>query len=114
MIEKTLNKMSTGGIFDHLGGGFHRYSTDSEWIVPHFEKMLYDQALMTLALLEAFKLSGELKFKKTAQETLDYVLRELSSEEGGFFSAEDADSEGEEGKFYLWSIMSLNKFYPVN
>lgn len=112
MIEKTLNKMSTGGIFDHLGGGFHRYSTDSEWIVPHFEKMLYDQALMTLALLEAFKLSGELKFKKTAQETLDYVLRELSSEEGGFFSAEDADSEGEEGKFYLWSIMELEQVLP--
>ena len=112
MIEKTLNKMSIGGIFDHLGGGFHRYSTDSEWIVPHFEKMLYDQALMTLALLEAFKLSGELKFKKIAQETLDYVLRELCSEEGVFFSAEDADSEGEEGKFYLWSIMELEQVLP--
>ena len=103
MVEKTLRTMRLGGIFDQIGFGFHRYSTDAQWLVPHFEKMLYDQALLALAYLEAYQASGAAKFKLTAKETLDYVLRDLAHSEGGFYSAEDADSEGEEGKFYLWT-----------
>ena len=103
MVEKTLRAMRLGGIFDQVGFGFHRYSTDAQWLVPHFEKMLYDQALLALAYVEAYQASGAPKFKLTAKETLDYVLRDLASAEGGFYSAEDADSEGEEGKFYLWT-----------
>jgi uncharacterized protein YyaL (SSP411 family) len=112
MVEKTLRAMRLGGIFDQIGFGFHRYSTDSQWLVPHFEKMLYDQALMALAYLEAYQSSGAAKFKLTAKETLDYVLRDLTSEEGGFYSAEDADSEGEEGKFYLWTKEEIEKALP--
>ena len=103
MVEKTLRAMRLGGIFDQIGFGFHRYSTDAQWLVPHFEKMLYDQAFLALAYLEAFQASGQLKFKITAKETLDYVLRDLVAVKGGFFSAQDADSEGEEGKFYVWT-----------
>ena len=112
MVEKTLRAMRLGGIFDQIGFGFHRYSTDSQWLVPHFEKMLYDQALMALAYLEAYQASGAAKFKLTAKETLDYVLRDLATEEGGFYSAEDADSEGEEGKFYLWTKEEIEKALP--
>jgi uncharacterized protein YyaL (SSP411 family) len=112
MAEKTLRAMRLGGVFDHVGYGFHRYSTDAEWLVPHFEKMLYDQALLALAYTEAYQATGAGKFKVTAQEVLDYVLRDLASPEGGFYSAEDADSEGEEGKFYLWSMKEIRDALP--
>jgi uncharacterized protein YyaL (SSP411 family) len=103
MAEKTLRAMRLGGIFDQVGFGFHRYSTDAVWLVPHFEKMLYDQALLTLVYTEAFQATGAGKFKVTAKEVLEYVLRDLASPEGGFYGAEDADSEGKEGKFYVWT-----------
>jgi uncharacterized protein YyaL (SSP411 family) len=112
MVEKTLRAMRLGGIFDQIGFGFHRYSTDTQWLVPHFEKMLYDQALLALAYVEAYQASGAAKFKLTAKETLDYVLRDLVSGEGGFYSAEDADSEGEEGKFYLWIQKEIEQTLP--
>jgi len=112
MAEKTLRAMRTGGIFDQVGFGFHRYSTDAEWLVPHFEKMLYDQALLAMAYTEAFQATGAGKFKVTAKEALEYVLRDLASPEGGFYAAEDADSEGEEGKFYLWTEKEIRKTLP--
>jgi len=107
MAEKTLAAMRRGGIYDHLGFGFHRYSTDADWLVPHFEKMLYDQALLAEVYAEAFAATGKGEFKRTAAEIADYVLRDLASPEGGFYTAEDADSEGEEGKFYLWTADEL-------
>jgi uncharacterized protein len=113
MVEKTLRAMRLGGIFDQIGLGFHRYSTDSQWLVPHFEKMLYDQALLTLAYVEAFQASGVQKFRITAKETLDYVLRDLAAKKGGFYSAEDADSEGEEGKFYVWTQEEIRQALPA-
>ena len=112
MVEKTLRAMRLGGIFDQVGFGFHRYSTDEEWLVPHFEKMLYDQALLALAYTEAFQAIGAGKFKVTAKEVLEYVLRDLTSPEGGFYAAEDADSEGEEGKFYVWTEKQIREALP--
>ena len=103
MVEKTLQAMRRGGLYDHLGFGFHRYSTDPYWLVPHFEKMLYDQALLAIAYTEAFQATGNDFYAQTAREILQYVIRDLTAPEGGFYSAEDADSEGQEGKFYLWS-----------
>jgi len=113
MVEKTLNSMRQGGIFDQVGFGFHRYSTDSTWLVPHFEKMLYDQAFMIMAFTEAFQATKKNRFALAAQETISYVMRDLAAPEGGFFSAQDADSEGEEGKFYFWTIDQIFDTLPA-
>jgi hypothetical protein len=104
MLEETLRAMRLGGIWDHLGYGFHRYATDAGWLVPHFEKMLPDQALLALVYTEAHRLWGDGAFRRTAEEILAYVLRDLRAPDGGFAAAEDADSEGEEGRFYLWTL----------
>jgi uncharacterized protein YyaL (SSP411 family) len=107
MVEKTLEGMCLGGMYDHIGFGFHRYSTDEKWLLPHFEKMLYDQALLAIAYMEAYQATGKDAHRRTSKEVLDYVLRDMTSPEGGFHSAEDADSEGVEGKFYLWTLAEI-------
>ncbi|MBE9503367.1 MAG: thioredoxin domain-containing protein [Proteobacteria bacterium] len=109
MVEKTLVAMRQGGIYDHIGFGLHRYSTDERWLVPHFEKMLYDQAMAAIAFVEAYQAAGKMEYKKTAMEIFEYVLRDMTSKKGGFYTAEDADSEGEEGKFYEWSNDEIQK-----
>jgi uncharacterized protein len=112
MVEKTLQEIRWGGIFDQVGFGFHRYSTDKEWLVPHFEKMLYDQAMLALAYLETYQATGNTVYSDTAKEIFSYVLRDMRSPEGGFYSAEDADSEGTEGKFYLWTEQEVLEILP--
>jgi hypothetical protein len=109
MVEKTLQAMRQGGVYDQLGFGFHRYSTDAVWLVPHFEKMLYDQALLAMAYLEAYQATGKAQYAQTAREIFTYVLRDMTAPTGGFYSAEDADSEGEEGKFYLWTTDEIRQ-----
>ena len=109
MVEKTLQEMAKGGIYDHVGYGFHRYSTDNRWLLPHFEKMLYDQAMLLMAYTEAYQATKNPLYKKIAEQIVDYVLRDMKSPEGLFYSAEDADSEGEEGKFYTWTYEELKQ-----
>jgi uncharacterized protein YyaL (SSP411 family) len=108
-VFKTLTKMANGGIYDQIGGGFHRYSTDSRWLVPHFEKMLYDNALLPVVYAEVYQITKDPKYLEVVNQTLQYVLREMTSPEGGFYSAQDADSEGEEGKYYVWQRDELEQ-----
>ena len=109
MVEKTLTAMRLGGIWDHVGFGFHRYATDTQWLLPHFEKMLYDQALIAQTYLETYQITQKPFYARTVEEIFTYVLRDMTSAEGSFYSAEDADSEGEEGKFYVWHLDEFKK-----
>lgn len=109
IVENTLQSMYKGGIFDHIGFGFSRYSTDRKWLVPHFEKMLYDNALLIIAYSEAYQLTQNQIYKEIAQKIITYILRDMTSPEGGFYSAEDADSEGVEGKFYIWDKQEIDE-----
>ncbi|MFA6954428.1 MAG: thioredoxin domain-containing protein [Thermoanaerobaculia bacterium] len=109
MVETTLGAMRNGGIRDHVGYGFHRYSTDPEWLVPHFEKMLYDQAMLAMAYTETFQATGKPEYQRTAEQIFEYAIRDMRDVKGGFYSAEDADSEGKEGKFYVWTEQEIRK-----
>ena len=109
MVTHTLRKMANGGIYDHLGGGFHRYSVDEKWLVPHFEKMLYDNAQLVRIYAQAYCATGDLFFRQIVGETVDYLLREMLDGEGGFYSTQDADSEGEEGKYFVWTQDEINR-----
>ena len=109
MVTHTLTKMMLGGVYDHLGGGFHRYSVDEKWLVPHFEKMLYDNAQLVRTLALLYRATGNKLFRRVMQETLDYLIREMLHSEGGFYSTQDADSEGEEGNFFVWSRKEINQ-----
>lgn len=108
-LDKTLQSMAMGGIYDQIGGGFHRYSTDEIWRIPHFEKMLYNQAHLAQVYLQAYRLTGNWYYQRVARQTLDYVLRDMASPEGAFYSATDADSEGREGAFFLWTPLQIHK-----
>jgi len=112
MVERTLQAMRLGGMFDQLGLGFHRYSTDRRWLVPHFEKMLYDQALLSIAYTEAYQVTGKNEYRRTVEEIMAYVQQDLKSPEGAFHTAEDADSEGEEGKYYVWGLSEIEAVLP--
>jgi uncharacterized protein YyaL (SSP411 family) len=109
MAERTLRQMALGGMYDQVGGGFHRYSTDARWLVPHFEKMLYDNGLLARAYLDAYRVTGDAFYRRICQETLDYVLREMTHPDGGFYSTQDADSEGEEGRFFTWDASEVSE-----
>ena len=109
MLETTLEAMAKGGIYDHLGGGFHRYSTDSRWLVPHFEKMLYDQALLSKVYVQAYQVTGKENYARIARKIFDYIIRDMTDSKGGFYSAEDADSEGKEGLFYVWQQKEIDE-----
>jgi uncharacterized protein YyaL (SSP411 family) len=109
MVTHTLTKMANGGIYDHLGGGFHRYSVDEKWLVPHFEKMLYDNAQLVRIYGQVYALTGDYSFKRVVDETMSYVLREMLDTRGGFYSTQDADSEGEEGKFFVWTPKEIEQ-----
>ncbi len=109
MLLLTIEKMAAGGIWDHVGGGFHRYSTDRFWAVPHFEKMLYDNAQLATVYAEAYALTGRMEFRRTAEAVCDFVLREMTDERGGFFAAIDAETDGEEGRYYVWTANELSK-----
>lgn len=113
MVEGTLLAMRQGGVFDQVGLGFHRYSTDREWLVPHFEKMLYDQAMLLIACAETYQVTGDPRFAQIAREIVEYVRRDMTSPDGAFYSAEDADSEGEEGRFYVWTDAELREVLPA-
>ena len=113
MVEKTLQAMRCGGVYDQIGFGFHRYSTDRRWLIPHFEKMLYDQALLAMAYLETFQSTGKEEYARMAREIFTYVLRDMTAGDGGFYSAEDADSEGKEGKFYLWTYDEMKQILTL-
>jgi uncharacterized protein YyaL (SSP411 family)/aryl-alcohol dehydrogenase-like predicted oxidoreductase len=114
MVRTTLDAMAAGGIYDHIGGGFARYSTDERWLVPHFEKMLYDNALLARVYVEAYQVTADETYRRVACETLDYILREMTSPEGGFYSATDADSEGVEGKFFVWTPEEIRAAVPTD
>ncbi len=109
LVTLTLDSMAAGGIYDQIGGGFHRYSTDAIWLTPHFEKMLYDNALLALVYLRAWQVTGEPRYRLVCEQTLDYILREMTDSRGAFYSAQDADSEGEEGRFYVWTADELRE-----
>src|SRR3712207_5737083 len=109
MVTLTLDKMANGGIYDQVGGGFHRYSVDAIWLVPHFEKMLYDNAQLLRTYLHAWQLTGRPLYRRVVDETIDYVLREMTAPDGGFYSTQDADSEGHEGKFFVWDLDEIEE-----